>query len=250
MLCIGASRGLGLSLVNHYAELGRDTIATVRSEAKPGQFPSGTQVIEGIDVSIENAAATLVKKLKGQKLGVVIFVSGILKPESFEEPNWEDEILMYKICAMAPLFLIIALAKASLLATGAKIVILSSEAGSLTLRTESEGGGMYGHHASKAASNMIGRLLSFDLKQHNMMIATIHPGFLKTEMTKKAGMSEMYEQGGAITPEEACPGIVKFIDDLKLEDTGKFWAPNGTKGIGGWEEVMGANKEGATELPW
>ncbi len=78
-------------------------------------------------------------------------------------------------------------------------------------------------------------------------------------MTKGAGFEEFYESGGgtsrffipfhlqlfpenlesgglipphhipAITPEEACPGIVKFIDNLELKDTGKFWAPNGAK---------------------
>jgi hypothetical protein len=47
----------------------------------------------------------------------------------------------------------------SSLSPNAKIVVLTSEAGSVTLRTEGEGGGMYGHHGSKAAGNMIGHLL-------------------------------------------------------------------------------------------
>jgi hypothetical protein len=62
----------------------------------------------------------------------------------------------------------------SSLSPAAKIVILTSEAGSVTLRTEGEGGGMYGHHGSKAAGNMIGHLLGYDLKERGVPIAMIH----------------------------------------------------------------------------
>jgi hypothetical protein len=62
----------------------------------------------------------------------------------------------------------------SSLSPNAKIVLLTSEAGSLTLRTEGEGGGMFGHHGSKAAGNMIGHLLGYDLKERGVPIAMIH----------------------------------------------------------------------------
>jgi len=62
----------------------------------------------------------------------------------------------------------------SSLSPAAKVVILTSEAGSVTLRTEGEGGGMYGHHGSKAAGNMIGHLLGYDLKERGVPIAMIH----------------------------------------------------------------------------
>ena len=62
----------------------------------------------------------------------------------------------------------------SSLAPEAKVVILTSEGGSITLRTEGEGGGMFGHHGSKAAANMVGHLLSYDLKERGIPIAMIH----------------------------------------------------------------------------
>ncbi len=79
---------------------------------------------------------------------------------------------MYTICSIAPVFLIHDLS--SSLSSSAKILILTSEGGSLALRTEKEGGGMYGHHGSKAAANMAGRLLSFDLKDKGVTVAMIH----------------------------------------------------------------------------
>jgi hypothetical protein len=61
-----------------------------------------------------------------------------------------------------------ALSNASLLSSSpdclTKIIILTSEGGSITLRTKEEGGGMYGHHGSKAAGNMVGRLLGFEME--------------------------------------------------------------------------------------
>jgi len=62
----------------------------------------------------------------------------------------------------------------SALAPDAKVILLTSEGGSIGLRTEGEGGGMFGHHGSKAAANMVGHLLSYDLKERGIPIAMIH----------------------------------------------------------------------------
>ena len=48
--------------------------------------------------------------------------------------------------------------------------------GSIFLRSLEEGGGNYGHHGSKAANNMIARLLAWDLYSHKIPVAAIHPG--------------------------------------------------------------------------
>lgn len=51
--------------------------------------------------------------------------------------------------AIAPTLICSALAKAGLLAEGTIVVLVSSEAGSITLRHDGEGGGNYGHHAGE-----------------------------------------------------------------------------------------------------
>lgn len=66
------------------------------------------------------------------------------------------------------------LVKADLMAKESKIVLVTSESGSITLRHESEGGGNYGHHASKAALNMIEKLLSLDLKEKGIVVGIVH----------------------------------------------------------------------------
>ncbi|EAL17505.1 hypothetical protein CNBM0720 [Cryptococcus deneoformans B-3501A] len=259
VLVVGASRGLGLALVKHYSSVINpcNVFATVRGSAPSDTFPKGVRVIESVDCSKEDCGQKVVDGLQGASVDLVAYVAGVLKPEagrcSIENLSWKDEILMYSVCSIAPVFVVKSLLFASSLSPSAKILFLTSEAGSVTLRTESEGGGAFGHHGSKAAANMVGHLLSYDLKERGIPIAMIHPGFLKTDMTKNAGMEEFYDKMGAITPEEAAKPLADFVDKLDLSMSGKFWAPLGAKGIGNAEEVLGKevlDKPGPLEIPW
>ena len=103
---------------------------------------------------------------------------------------------------------------------------------------------------SKAAQNMMGRLLAIDLKQKDIPVVNIHPGFLKTSMTES--FSEAYEKYGAIEPSEAAPGIIEAVQRLTLDTTGRFVAPQGTESLGfgleGLEDPESVGKFG--DLPW
>jgi NAD(P)-dependent dehydrogenase (short-subunit alcohol dehydrogenase family) len=103
---------------------------------------------------------------------------------------------MYTVSAISPVFIVHHLVKAGFLDKGSKVIIVSSESGSITLRHEKEGGGNYGHHASKAASNMVGKLLSLDLKPKGIAVGLVHPGFMRTEMTKGVGFDKYWDDGG------------------------------------------------------
>ena len=81
---------------------------------------------------------------------------------------------MYITSAIGPVFLVHHLVQSGVVGKGAKVILVSSESGSITLRHESEGGGNYGHHASKAASNMVGKLLSLDLKDREIAVGMVH----------------------------------------------------------------------------
>lgn len=106
---------------------------------------------------------------------------------------------MYKTSAIGPVFLVHHLVKGGIVNRGSKIILISSEAGSITLRHESEGGGMFGHHGSKAASNMVGKLLSLDLKKQGILVGMCHPGFMRTEMTRSVGFDKFWDEGGGVS---------------------------------------------------
>jgi NAD(P)-dependent dehydrogenase (short-subunit alcohol dehydrogenase family) len=129
--------------------------------------------------------------------------------------------------SVAPPFIIHSLTKAKYLVSGSRILLVSSESGSITLRHEKEGGGNYAHHASKAALNMVGKLLSLDLKDKGVIISVVHPGFMRTEMTKGVGFDKFWDDGGAVTPDEAAKSLIEWADKLDMSKSGQYWAPRG-----------------------
>lgn len=192
VLIVGATRGLGYELANQYAQREYSVFGTARS-SKPDNAHHDIQWITGIDVAEETAGDKIAHGLKGHKQDLIIITAGYFGKESFEEPDFAAEVKMYTTSAIGPVFIVHALHKAGLLKTapdgetGTKIILVSSESGSIALRHESEGGGNYAHHASKSALNMVGKLLSLDLKKENVAIGLVHPGFMRTEMTKGVG---------------------------------------------------------------
>lgn len=195
VLIIGATRGLGLELAKQYQARGDVVTGTARSDP-PKVASAGIKWVPNVDLSTESAGANLIKGLPRQNIDLVIFTAGYFGKESFDEPDFEKEVLMYKTSAIGPVFVVKCLIKECLLEKGAKIVIVSSESGSITLRHESEGGGNFGHHGSKAASNMVGKLLSLDLKEKGITVINVHPGFMRTEMTKSVGFDQFWDEGG------------------------------------------------------
>ncbi|EGO30094.1 oxidoreductase [Serpula lacrymans var. lacrymans S7.9] len=250
-LVIGASRGLGLELAKYLHSKGQKVFATVRSSSSQ-QEPScsGIHTIPGVDVAEEGAGEKIVSHLSGEKLDLVIINAGLLKKETLDKPSFSDEVDMYKTVAIAPVFLVHHLVTANALKSPSKVILITTEGGSITLRTREEGAGMYGHHGSKAAANMVGKLLAHDLYHKDITVVMIHPGFMKTDMTKNVGFDQFYESGGAVEPSEAAISTIDFIEQLTHENTGTFWAPRGPRDIGEAERVLGKNLPTPLQLPW
>ena len=183
VLVVGATRGLGASLAKIYASQGANVVGTTRSADSPAST-SNIIYIPSIDVAEESAGSELASHLERYSLSLdtVIITAGYFGTESFEEPSWEKEVKMYTTSAIGPVFIVHNLVKAGLCKEGTKIILVSSESGSITLRHEKEGGGNYGHHASKAAENMVGKLLSLDLKAKGIAVGIVHPGFMVGEV--------------------------------------------------------------------
>ncbi|KAK4496945.1 hypothetical protein PRZ48_011394 [Zasmidium cellare] len=251
VLIVGATRGLGYELAKQYAEKGFTVTGTARS-GPPKDAPSSINWISGVDVAEENAGSKIVEGLKGQAQDIVLISAGYFGKESFDEPKWDAEVTMYKTSAIGPIFITHALHKAGLLKKGSKLILVSSEAGSITLRHESEGGGMYGHHASKAALNMVGKLLSFDLKDAGVAVGLVHPAFMRTEMTKGVGFDKFWDAGGAVTPDVSAGSLIEWIETFDISKTGEYWAPRGPGDIGTAEPTMGPKDKLPTplQLPW
>ena len=198
ILVVGASRGLGSEIAKKYAAgKGNTVIATSRSEKTPSSSTSDSiKWAPGIDVASEAAGSKLVASCKSsESLDIVIITAGYFGTESLDEPKWDEEVKMYTTSAIGPVFLVHHLVKAGLVASGAKIILVSSESGSITLRHESEGGGNYGHHASKAALNMVGKLLSLDLRDKDIAVGIVHVRVHSAETSLELNMLMRNSQG-------------------------------------------------------
>lgn len=253
VLVVGGSRGLGKALVDHYtARTSVEVYSTQRSQEHPGG-DKNVKWIHRIDLMKPTVGEDIAKQLSGVEISTIFITAGVFVREEFDKrgPIWEDEVKMYHTSSIAPPFIIHALVKAKNLIKGAKIVLVSSEAGSITLRTA--GGGDYAHHGSKAALNMVGKQLSYDLEPLDIAVGIIHPSFMRTEMTKGVGFDVAWDENGALHPHEAAEILAKWTDDeLDMSKSGEFWAPRGTRDIGSWNDVYGkaTQKEGPVQLPW
>ena len=250
---VGATRGLGHALVNLYASQPNTIVyATARYDA-PIEHPANVRWLANIDISKETAGAELASRYSGDEpLDILYITAGYFAVETLDKPNWEDEVKTYTICAISPVFLIHYLLGGNLLKRGAKIVLISSEAGSIGLRHEKEGGENFSHHASKAALNMVGKLLSIELKDKGIVVSLVHPGFMRTDMTKGVGYDKYWDIGGAVAPDVAAETLAEWTDNLDMSKTGQLWAPRGAKDIGTAEETLGPKDNLATplHLPW
>ncbi|KAI0143163.1 oxidoreductase [Xylariaceae sp. FL1272] len=262
ILIVGATRGLGASLANQYAGDSANTVyATTRSaspSAESGEYNKSIKWVPGIDLLKSSVGSDLAFKFKDKgELDVVIISAGAFMTEDFSNskekgkgPNWDNEVTMYTTSSIAPVFIVHSLFHQGLLKSGAKVVFVSSEAGSITLRHEKEGGGNYAHHASKAALNMAAKLLSLDLKESGVVVSIVHPGFMRTEMTKNVGFDKHWDEGGAVTPDVAAESLREWVEKLDMSKSGEYWAPRGPRDIGMAETVMGENLRTPLKLPW
>eukprot|EP00622_Pseudochattonella_farcimen_P003484 FR738673.1.p1 GENE.FR738673.1~~FR738673.1.p1 ORF type:complete len:164 (+),score=23.40 FR738673.1:73-492(+) len=128
---------------------------------------------------------------------------------------------MIDICAVGPLRVTAALENAGKLTSGAKVAMITSQGGSITWRdVQNPEGQDYGHHMSMAAANMMAKLLSQELKHKGILVSILHPGFNKTEMTKK--YEHIWEIEGAVDPSVGAKRVIHEISLMTMETTGLF----------------------------
>jgi len=104
--------------------------------------------------------------------------------------------------------------------TAARIVNVSSSLGSLALNSD-PGSTFYaqryiGYNASKAALNMLTIQLSEELKGSGIVVNSVSPGFVKTDLTGYGNMTP--EEGARLPVQHALEGAV----------SGGFFEPDGT----------------------
>ena len=214
ILLVGANRGIGLSLATQLAARGDTVIATTRKSSPALNALKGVQVIEDVDVG-DLGAAHVIKRALKTPVDTLVVVAGILERNAIPDLDVASVRRQFEVNALGPLVLANGLQEQ--VKDGGKIAFLTSRMGSIADNTS---GGHYGYRMSKAALNMAGRSLAFDLAYRRIAVSLLHPGYVKTEMTGG---------NGQLTPDESAALLIQRVDALSTATTGSFWHANGEK---------------------
>ena len=208
----GASRGIGRELARQLKARGANVVAVCR-KSSPELDALGVRVEGGVDVTEPAAWLKLAERLAHDDIDLLVQNAGVLLADSLDDVDLDKVRAQFELNAIAPLFLTRALAPC--LHTGAKVVLISSRMGSIG---DNGSGGYYGYRMSKAALNAAGASLAHDLKPRGVAVVILHPGSVRTELTRGHGMIEA---------DESVRGLLQRIDELRLETTGRFLHQNG-----------------------
>lgn len=180
-LIIGASRGLGLGLVQRLSEQGWQVTATVRDLHKADGPQTIPEVqVETLDINDLHSLNAFTEKLKGQVFDLLFVNAGISgpRPQSAAQACAEDIGLLFMTNAIAPIRLAEQMIQQIRPDTGV-LAFMSSVLGSVTCP---EGNDMTLYKASKAALNSMTNSFVTQLAEPRPTVLSLHPGWVKTDM--------------------------------------------------------------------
>lgn len=235
VLITGSNSGIGLEFAKQYSARGWNVIATHRRDRIPATLKelSGRNSkvrVERMDVTSRKDIDALAKRLAGTPIDVLINNAGAVLLGDYDDPKSGEaqqfgtldysqfDIFMHTN-VLGPVMVVESLLDNIKAGKLKKIVNISSAAGSITMPVRYPG--MYWYKSSKTALNMVTKNLAFDLNKDGIIVIMFHPGGVRVEKLKDADFP------GMIEPAESISGMIKVIDGLTMDDSGKFLTHTG-----------------------
>lgn len=219
-IIVGASRGLGLGLVEELARRGWEVLATVRDpDGSPelNQLALGGKArIERLDVVDPQSALRLRDNLEGETFDLVFVNAGMAARKGTNITNVDDDSfgLLFETNALGPVRTAEQLIGKVAPNTGV-VAFMSSRLGSVADRT-SDHAELYS--ASKAALNSLVRAYAARHAEKGLAVLAIHPGWVKTEI------------GGDAAPldvETSARSVVEVIEQRRKDRASGFYDHSG-----------------------
>ena len=180
-LIIGASRGLGLGLVERLTEDGWKVVATVRDPAKVPALKAlpGVQV-ETLEMNSSTQLDALQKRLDAQVFDLLFVNAGVKGPDNqdAEAAQLADIGDLFMTNSVAPIRVAQRFAP-QLRKDGGVIAFMSSVLGSIAIPDAPE---LALYKASKAALNSMINSFVVRLGDTLLSVLAMHPGWVKTDM--------------------------------------------------------------------
>ena len=241
VLITGSNRGIGLAFAEAYANDGWNVIATCRNPDSADALKAlatekSNVIIEELDVTDFEEIDALAEKYKDVPIDVLLNNAGMLVGmEQIRLGSIDYEMLedMFRVNSIGPLKVSEAFLSHVEASDQKKIVVMSTIGGSIG---SVNGPGAYQYRSSKAAVNMIMRVMSFEVADRGISIGIIHPGVVDTRgfldadpETLPERLRDALEQmrDSVLRPEESVALMLPIIDGLNAENSGTFYQVNG-----------------------
>jgi len=216
----GANRGIGLEYVKQYALEGHQVYATVRD---PAQAPALQQLaaahanvqVLALDVADVAAIRDLAARLSAITVDILISNAGTYPESRFGKTDPQAWLHAFQVNTLTTYYLAEAFLPQLRRANQAKLIAMTSKMGSIE---DNGSGGEYIYRSSKTALNMVVKSLALDLREFNIAVAALHPGWVRTDMGGPNGL---------IDTETSVRGLRQVIDHLSCAQSGSFIAYDG-----------------------
>lgn len=224
ILVTGANRGIGLEFVKHYLDRGEQVIGTYRDIVSSDKLIQMGEVYDSLktltlDVSSDESLKYFSDQLGDIPIDIFINNAGVYGPRNstfnnVDEKNW---IPVLRINAIAPLILTQLIIENLRRSSVKKLIYITSKMGSID---DNKGGGSYVYRSSKTTLNAVVKNISIDLAREEMLVALLHPGWVRTDMGGPNGL---------IDTNTSVSGMIKVIDGLEQSLSGSFFNYDGTE---------------------
>lgn len=218
VIITGANRGLGLGFVDYYLKNNFEVVATCRQTEAAVALQSlkskfKTQLtIEELDVSKEEHINRIAQKFKSNDLAFDILINNA--GVSIDEPfgKWRSESFAHIFQTNVIGVALFTQAIVPFMNNGGKLINISSGRGSIEAN-QGATDGLDAYGISKTALNMLSRRLAMKLRAQSIIVVSLNPGWVQTDMGGNAAPTSVHE---------AVKKMTSTIDHLTMKNSGLF----------------------------
>lgn len=219
VVVIGANRGIGLGFVRHYLQQGHEVWAGYRRSAGALEKIDDARLhLFQWDVTRQYSSADIESRGLPDSIDLLINNAGVYGPggngQELTYITAEDMRDVFETDCIGPLMTVKALKDRIIHARG-RIANLSSKMGS---SDDNSSGGTYAYRAAKAALVIVSKSLAIDLAGDGVRVITLHPGWVRTDMTHNTGLIDV---------DQSVAGMTRVIDHMGDYPVGAFVAFDG-----------------------